>query len=290
MPGQDQKRKHEYVISLNKAIEKGLMHITIPQTIFFLIVHFAGLYLMIIKAPDRIVIIVTILGFVFAWMYWSYMITKWRLWAFEVVRNVHTLQHEGERHKLIWPRHHFFEKTEFRNSRQRKKWKSLEKKFTIKDTHVDDIIIPEETIITFSTYKNALELMIAIFIQVFGIFFALVADTYILSAILILIGIILCIKEIIELHKSSPQIIINNRGIQTVNTSFLEWKEVYDEKSSRVESGKLVRNYLKYKHPGGTENICIDKLDINQVELSKLLNTYRKRYEQNTKNTSPDKR
>ncbi len=65
------------------------------------------------------------LAFGLAWLYWSIMITKWRIWAFENVRNVHELKKRAIQEKLIWPDGSVFEKTEIRSSATKEKWKSL---------------------------------------------------------------------------------------------------------------------------------------------------------------------
>jgi hypothetical protein len=46
------------------------------------------------------------------------MITKWRVWAFENVRNVHELKKRAIQEKLISADSSIFEKTEIRTERQ----------------------------------------------------------------------------------------------------------------------------------------------------------------------------
>jgi hypothetical protein len=51
------------------------------------------------------------------------MITKWRLWAFENVRNVHELKERAVQAKLIWPDHSIFEKMEIRSASDKERWR-----------------------------------------------------------------------------------------------------------------------------------------------------------------------
>ncbi len=48
-----------------------------------------------------------------AWIWWSYAVPRWRSWALRRGADPEELQALAEREKLVWPRGHFFEKTEF---------------------------------------------------------------------------------------------------------------------------------------------------------------------------------
>jgi hypothetical protein len=56
-----------------------------------------------------------ILGFLAAWSWWSYMVPRWRVWAWTHVKNVRELRIRAVQAGVIWPKGHFFEKTEFRS-------------------------------------------------------------------------------------------------------------------------------------------------------------------------------
>jgi hypothetical protein len=56
-----------------------------------------------------------VLGFALAWSWWSAGVTLWRSWAARRGLNPGELQYRGERASLLWPRGHFFEKTELGN-------------------------------------------------------------------------------------------------------------------------------------------------------------------------------
>jgi hypothetical protein len=69
-----------------------------------------------------------LLGFVIAWCWWSYMVPRWRVWAWERVEDLHGLRKRAVRAGLIWPEGHRFEKTEFRTRPLRDKLAALEAK------------------------------------------------------------------------------------------------------------------------------------------------------------------
>lgn len=55
------------------------------------------------------------LGFVLAWGWWSYSVPRWREWALKQPGvNSEELQKAAEVATLVWPKGHFFEKTEFK--------------------------------------------------------------------------------------------------------------------------------------------------------------------------------
>ena len=70
-------------------------------------------------------------GFVLAWLYWSVMITKWRIWAFENVDNPITLKHAAIAEKLIWPDGSIFEKTEIRTVNDKIRIEAIKRKLKL---------------------------------------------------------------------------------------------------------------------------------------------------------------
>jgi hypothetical protein len=124
------------------AIKKGQRNVNVPV---FAIQ--SGLWVVCIilmaytSTPVWIGVVIGVLAFVFAWLYWSFAITRWRLWAFEHVRNVHQLKERAIAKKLLWPDGNIFEKTEIRTAVQRKKWENLKAKFDIEDIVLDPLDI-----------------------------------------------------------------------------------------------------------------------------------------------------
>lgn len=47
------------------------------------------------------------------WLWWSYATPRWRRWAHARGADPDRLQQLAEREKLVWPRGHIFERTEF---------------------------------------------------------------------------------------------------------------------------------------------------------------------------------
>ena len=58
------------------------------------------------------------LGFVLAWLWWSFYIPEWRDWAHERGADPEELQEAAIRSKLTWPKGSFFERTEMRRRKR----------------------------------------------------------------------------------------------------------------------------------------------------------------------------
>ena len=117
-------------ITVTQAIEKGRRMINYPVAIMqvaaILISILAVIYFNI---SIWFVLGGFITGFIITWLYWSFTITKWRIWAFENVRNVHELKQRAIKEKLIWKDGSVFEKTEIRTAGDKEKLQALESKF-----------------------------------------------------------------------------------------------------------------------------------------------------------------
>ena len=60
-----------------------------------------------------------LLGFILGWLWWSYSVPRWREWALKQPGiNPDELQKAAEAATLVWPKGHFFEKTEFKTKKK----------------------------------------------------------------------------------------------------------------------------------------------------------------------------
>ncbi len=70
-------------ITVDKAIKRGHLIVNVP--VFIAIIGCPALALYLSKQnliPGWGIGIAFLIGFVLAWLIWSFMITKWRIWAF----------------------------------------------------------------------------------------------------------------------------------------------------------------------------------------------------------------
>ncbi len=272
-------------ISVNKAIKIGHLIVNIP--VFTAIIGSPAFALYLSKQnliPGWGIGIAFLIGFVLAWLIWSYMITKWRIWAFENVRNVHELKKRAIQEKLIWNDGNIFEKTEIRNSEDKIKLRNLEKKFEKEDEHKEDYSLPPKIEIFYSKVYSYFELGVSILIIGVGIYFLLKGETksYILGTIMSVIGLYSSAKELRKIFNNKPLIIIDNKGIKTKNIGFRNWASIKNEEVIQEGYGKSAKSYLTYFYDEDEyEKMKIDSLNVTHRELENIIRTYRTRNNKN---------
>lgn len=266
-------------ISVNKAIQQGHFMVNVPVFIAFIGCPAFAFYLFKQQLiPGWGIGIAFLLGFALSWFIWSFMITKWRIWAFENVRNVHELKKRAIQEKLIWNDGNIFEKTEIRSYEDKIKLKKLEKKFDKKDEYKEDYSLPPKIEIFYSKIYNYVELGVSILIIGVGIYFFLQGETkkYILGVIMSAIGLYSTVKESRKALNNNPQIIIDSKGIKTKNVDFKNWSNISNEEVIQEGYGKSSKSYLTYYYDDDEfEKIEIDSLNISHRALENILRTYR---------------
>lgn len=271
----------EYV-TVNKAIRRGHLIVNVPVFVTIVGCPIIAFYLSKQNIiPNWGIAIAFIICFVFAWLIWSYMITKWRIWAFESVRNVHELKKRAIQEKLIWDDGSIFEKTEIRSRNDKIKIRKLEKKFEKEDVFREDYSLPPKIEIYYSKVKSYFESGVSILIIGVGVYFLIKGDVkgLILGGIMLVIGLYSMVKEFRKLFNNIPQIIISNKGMQTKNVEFKGWSSINEEEVINEGYGKSSKSYLIYFYDKNEfEKIEIDTLNVTYRELENMIRTYRIRY------------
>jgi hypothetical protein len=264
-------------VTVNEAIKKGHRMVTYPGMAILLGPVAICLYL---GAIDRIPLWMLLTGIgagvVLAWLYWSIMITKWRVWAFENVRNVHELKKRATREKLIWGDNNIFEKTEIRNAADRENIDALQAKFKRADVFEDDLDVPEETLIYYAKGFNILQMFPGALCGAGGIYMLATTERYWVGIGGLAIGLVIIFENLRQVFNKKPQIILNNKGMQTISTPFYKWSSIRNEEVID-KMNKNVRFYLKYDHPSGEEELPIDDYTTNRNKLEHLMYIYRGR-------------
>lgn len=269
-------------ISVSKAINRGHLIVNIPVFISMFGIPSLAFYLSHKNLiPNWGIGISFIIGFIVAWLVWSFMITKWRIWAFENVRNVHELKKRAIAEKLIWNDGKIFEKTEIRSSEQKRKLKLLEKKFEKNDVFKEDYSVPKSKKIYYSKTSNLIQMFIMLACSVLGIFLILDSESYIIGGLFIITGIYFAFEHFKKSTISEPQIKISDQGIETVNVNFKNWNEIENEEVIFINNGKTSKAYLNFDFKEGFESLEITDFNITPKEMENLLRTYRIRNDKN---------
>ena len=264
-------------VTTNDAIKKAEKMLSYPMLIIFFGLVGLSFYLVIMESmPAWIIPVGFLISFTISVFYWSFMITKWKLWAFENAQNVHELKKRAIQEKLIRADDHILTKIEIWNSAQREKWNSLQPRFNEKDIFKDNFAIPNETIIYYAKGKILMQMIIWVACIGVGIYL-IPTNSYLIGIGISLAGAFFGFKEYKKINNREPQIILNEKGIQTISTEFHNWTEINNDKVIREGFGKETNFYLVYNHTDGEEKIKIDDYDIDQKKLNELLNIYRER-------------
>jgi hypothetical protein len=149
------------------------------------------------------------------------------------------------------------------------------------DIMPDDDSLPTETIIRFSYRKATLSFIFATLLSGLTIFYYTQKLYFfiILSVAAIAYLIYAGIKIIWD---RSPQLILNDKGIETKKNGFISWKDLSNEQvviRKPQYSRRGPTTLLEYDDSFGTLEFNIDNLDITAESLGEMLYAYRKRYE-----------
>ena len=271
-------------VTVDEAISRGRKMITLPVSVIILGIAGLSIYL---STENYISGVTAILGVVLAiglsWLYWSITITKWRLWAFDNVRNVHELQQKAQQAQLLWSEGSLFERSEIRTTTQKQKWNELQEKFNLKDVYQEDHALPDETVIRYSRANLAINIVMGAAMIGVGIYFFIKSGSFI-AYIFDAAGLFILIVGIRKALDKLPQVILNAKGIETEKDGFFPWSDISNEQVIKRQEGKTSITYLEFDDSyGTTKQVNIDELDINRKTLEDMLHTYRIRSEKKSK-------
>jgi uncharacterized membrane protein YobD (UPF0266 family) len=146
----------------------------------------------------------------------------------------------------------------------------------------DNNSLPAETIIRFSRGKAAMSFIFAVLLSAFAII-NYSQKIYFFALLLIAATAYLIYTGIKIIWDRSPQLILNDKGIETKKNGFISWKDLSNEQVVIHQSQYSRRGpttVLEYDDSFGTIEFNIDKLDITAERLGEMLYAYRKRYEE----------
>lgn len=270
-------------ITVEEAIKKGkvLIHFSIPTIVIgtMFISMFCAVSLGIRYLWVSFVGIVLLMP-CFIWLYWSFAIIKWKLWAFGNVRNVHELKERATIERLMGKNAFFMERTEIWSRNKKEKWNALQSKFKIEDVFSDDLDIPYESVIHYSKFRIYSSLALYASCLIGTIYLIWLTGDYIVESVIALFFLYLTLKTIKQVLEISPKIIMNDDGIKTSSTSFFEWKDIRNASIDLI-NGKYPTYLLVYDHPDGSVKLVINNFKIDRGTLHKLLTVYQGRNKKN---------
>jgi hypothetical protein len=274
------------IVSVDQAIEKGMKMVTIPVLLIVPAAILFGVWLGEDTAYVKIYSWVGIgVGVFMAMLYWSFMSTRWRLWAFDNVRNVHELHKRATGYMIIgWD---VFEKLEYRTAKQKQRWAELQQKFYRPDIFVEDFTVSDETRLHYSKIKSIINFVLGVFmigIAVYLYFDEEPGKNYkAVAVVALLLGCYMAYSYFKKYNSTSPPIILSNRGIEKPDRKFYGWEQIRGENTKTKYHGQISHHYLVFDSPDGFQEINIDDLSIKKEKLEHLLRIYRSRFEDRQK-------
>lgn len=270
-------------VTVDEAVKKGRKMVIYPTGLIIVVINAATiLYSTQLFEPSGIVLEGFVASLLIAWFYRSRMRTKWKLWAFDNVRNVHELKKAAIREGILAKDNSFETRTEIRTTAEKDKWDTILEKFEKKDTFYEDASIPPETVICFSRKKTFGSLVLALMFCTYGIYLIAIKNLPMDGTMSLFFSAFWIYREFPRATNRTPQIILNDEGIGTYSAEFFEWKDISN--ADVIKEGlSSTRYYLSYDYPIGTEKKDITDLDISDDELVHLLNVYRGRYDEKNK-------
>lgn len=267
-------------ITPSKAIAKGQVMVNLP--VFFIMMAIMGLlwYLAIIKLiPFAFGPASFLIGPLVAWVFWSFMITKWRIWAYSRVSDIQELKKQAVDGGLIWKDGSFFERTEIRTAEQRQLINELEhqlEKTVEEQAFIDDPTIPSSSEFKYSKGAVLVSLIQQMLMIAAGLYLVLATEKPLIGYFFIGLGIIFSIKPFLKMSNNVPTLILSNEGI-TVDGRIHKWSRITNESAGMEGIGKSRSSYLSFETNETTEKVPIDEYDITLPDIRNLLKVYRGR-------------
>ncbi|MFK8004861.1 MAG: hypothetical protein AB8H03_00760 [Saprospiraceae bacterium] len=272
-------------VTVKQAIKRGQKMVSFPSMSIMILGFIFSLLLFNTDIHKAIPIIAFLSSLIILpWLYWSFAIVQWRIWAFSNVRNVHELKRQAIEGKLIWPDDSIFNKTEIRNSRQQRILDQLELKFKqhdIPEPIHDDGKLPNELIIYNSKSSKNLQFAGASLFIIFGLYIILTNEP--VSGMIIFGAGVYFFFETNKIQLVEPQIIINSKGIRVANFKFIPWSKISYIRLELRGSGKHAKWNLVYKKKRGMEyqqESLLENLECTNEELDDYIKIYQQKNRQ----------
>ncbi|OCX52943.1 hypothetical protein BEL04_01035 [Mucilaginibacter sp. PPCGB 2223] len=263
-------------VTVDDALRRGRKIIVIPQKVLYIVlvtmIFIEGLLSWWEKG-----LVIFLIAFFVPQLYWCIVVTHWKLWAFDKVRNIHELEERAIMYGMLSRKGSFFEKLEIRTPAQQRKLNMLQAKFDQPDIFIADTSIPEETIIRYDRRKELVKIVLFTSLFLGAITLGIVKVGVIPSMVVSVIPLFFIIKHCLVFQDRDAQILLNARGIQTSGgVGFYTWDYISD--IAITSQGFPAIYTLNYKCPAGQWEIDVNNLNTNKNRLLKLISEYRSRF------------
>lgn len=232
---------------LHKLIYVGHLMINVPAIVFSFGLPLLAYFL----AEDILLkVVFSIVGFIvgiaISWLWWSFMVTKWKLWAFQQIKedDWYTFKEMAVENRLIWEHGSYFEATEIRSKKEGEQFAEIKLRVAEQE-QIEEIKEDLRTPRALKFQYNKKETITETISKVFLLFVAiglLLTHQYIFGAVLL--GIILFYgdgyKMIFHIFKNEDYLVIDQKGIHLKypKTRSILWEEI--QEISTTDEGRVM--------------------------------------------------
>ncbi|WP_196888634.1 hypothetical protein [Aureivirga sp. CE67] len=275
-------------ITIDQAIKKGFYQVNVTSSIIGIITFIlVSIFINTNNLPEWTYIIGGFLTIFNSLLYYYFIITKWKIWAFSNIDNIKELEEKALKHKIIPKRGSFSEKLEIKTKKEKLILENLiRNKEKIKKHPIEvNEKAPLETKIYFA--KSNIYLIPVIVCIVILNFISNLNYSFILKVILSsssVLGLISIIYYRKLKFDSSVQIIINDKGIFIKEYDFFSWDKIKQIETKDIGDTDTSIEVL-YIYIKGYNKITIDldKYNTSSYTLEFVIENSRKRFYLNKK-------
>jgi 4-amino-4-deoxy-L-arabinose transferase-like glycosyltransferase len=263
--------------------------------LFLFLVPFALLFMAITDGPglnrnawlvfSAVLIFGCVVFFYLPFLFWSKRTTRWKLWAFSHVNDVDELKKAARRAALCAGYGTFMDNIQIQSSSERDEWRRMQQRTGAPDIFIDDTGTGPETIIYYAAPRLLINIFFYLIVLAAGVFVEYLAfkpntstGVIFIGALMILSPLYLIVRSLIDLFRHRPRVILNDQGIFTIETGFLNWNDIFNERVEIVDHGRRgVKYSLHFQYPGGLANIDITDY-AKRSQLESLMRIYKGRF------------
>lgn len=127
------KRKGKILVSKeknrkrNSILTRGQLIVNLPVLLILSFSVFIPIFVFKDKLETSTVLISALIGFILAWVWWSFFVVKWKIWAYKNTpeKDWVKLTQEAIELKIMWEENSIFTKTEIRSKSEKQKLKQI---------------------------------------------------------------------------------------------------------------------------------------------------------------------
>jgi len=267
-------------VSVEAALRRGhLMLKVVPLTIFVLSLMLSMVLIYLRMITPWGIAFAFIIGGVASWLWWSFAVTRWRIWSLTHVRNIHELMAYAVQDKLVWEKGSWLQHMEIRSRSQQEQLMQLEAKRATPDVIHNDPGVPPETVILFSRTQTGSVMIIGSLFICLCLFLLREPELEKWWAYALIggLGLWMMFSGARKFFDRQPQLVLNDHGITLPDKGFFPWTGVGTAEVVTEGTGKNSRTLFKFRCANMSHELNIGELSISKSTLRHAIQVHRSR-------------